>query len=303
MRLFLRVLFAFFVLAPGTALAQDPKVYGVQELEQLNVTFRSYYAIARAAELRRTGPILVVAFEELVLIDHGERKKAENFTPPIYHQLKAIAHVPLSIYLFSAARGPVPLNEGDMGELRRFRTQVAEGRRAMAALDLSPSTRAVHERILDRSLAALDSAIAAGRLDPAAIRAFCAASRPDIDASVREAARAQLDGLHALAARWRTEMGDAAWKTMPVIVQGIRQARPDNLQFGYFQRALGGDAEPLRLVYAESIFEEPAATRLMGTILLDRGMSDAFFGDSLRLERDLMGDAAHEWLAATFGKN
>jgi hypothetical protein len=98
-------------------------------------------------------------------------------------------------------------------------------------------------------------------------------------------------------------MGEETWKTMPVVVLGIRQARPDNLQFGYFQRALGHDTEKLRLVYAESMFDASAATRLMGTILLDRGLSDAFFGDPMRMERDLLGDAANEWLDATFGRN
>ena len=47
-----------------------------------------------------------------------------------------------------------------------------------------------------------------------------------------------------------------------------------------------------RLIFAESVFSVDPAVTLLGTILTDRVAADAFFGDQLRMERDLLSDAA-----------
>ena len=43
--------------------------------------------------------------------------------------------------------------------------------------------------------------------------------------------------------------------------------------------------------------DEASALALIGTRRLDRTVARAFFGDARRLQRDLLGDAAHELLA------
>ena len=66
--------------------------------------------------------------------------------------------------------------------------------------------------------------------------------------------------------------------------------------FGYFLRLLREPREGRRVVYAESLWEEPEALDLLGTHLLDGSVGEAFFGDTMRMHRDLLGDAAKEYL-------
>ena len=69
----------------------------------------------------------------------------------------------------------------------------------------------------------------------------------------------------------------------------------NQLALQYFQRMLG-EPEGLRLVYAEGLWSEPAALQLLGTHLLDAEIATAFFGEPRRLHRDLLADAAAEYL-------
>ena len=80
-----------------------------------------------------------------------------------------------------------------------------------------------------------------------------------------------------------------------------RQARAGNLQYTYFRRLMGTAAENRRLYTAENVFSDKGGRRLLGTILLDRAASVAFFGDAARLERDFLSDAAAAHVARMFG--
>jgi len=123
--------------------------------------------------------------------------------------------------------------------------------------------------------------------------------RPLVLASAEAAAKAQLDGLHALVTKWRQELGPA-WSHADVVVLGPKQPRPGNVQYEYFKRAMGRGAEGKRLWYAEGVFDRDGGLTLLGTILLDRGASIAFFADPARLERDLLADGAQKHLNKLF---
>jgi hypothetical protein len=51
-----------------------------------------------------------------------------------------------------------------------------------------------------------------------------------------------------------------------------------------------------RLTYAEALWEESQALRLLGTRMVDTGIGKAFFDDDQRMFRDLLADAATEYL-------
>jgi hypothetical protein len=72
--------------------------------------------------------------------------------------------------------------------------------------------------------------------------------------------------------------------------------REDLVVTQYFLRLLHEPKEGRRVVYAESMWEEPKALDLLGTHLLDGSVGDAFFGDYMRMHRDLLGDAAKAYL-------
>ncbi len=107
--------------------------------------------------------------------------------------------------------------------------------------------------------------------------------------------------MHALVTRWRAELSDAEWNRLYVVVLGPKVARAGNAQLEYFAYAMGRDTIDTRLIYAESLFTVPQGLDLLATLVRDRDASDYFFDDPMRLDRDLLADAAQLHLKRMFG--
>ena len=129
-----------------------------------------------------------------------------------------------------------------------------------------------------------------------ALLAFTRRMAPLVMGNVTEATRAQLDAIHAQVSAWRRDMMPEEWNRMHVVIIGPHMPREDLVVTQYFLRLLHEPREGRRVVYAESLWQEPQAMDLLGTHLLDGDVGEAFFGDAMRMHRDLLGDAARQYL-------
>jgi hypothetical protein len=66
-------------------------------LVTLNNAFRSRYSRAKTEALSKIGPLIIVEGSNLILVRNGKRTEAQ-ILPPIYHSLKAVAHIPLQFF-------------------------------------------------------------------------------------------------------------------------------------------------------------------------------------------------------------
>jgi hypothetical protein len=64
----------------------------------------------------------------------------------------------------------------------------------------------------------------------------------------------------------------------------------------YFDRLLATSQSQHRVVFTEGVFEEPRALQVLGTVIGDTRIGESFFGDPQRMHRDLLADAAAEYL-------
>ena len=268
-------------------------------LVALNDTFRAAYRELRTWRTSRLDPVIIVQFDDLHLIRAG-KTTTETFTPPIYHQYKAIAHIPLALYVKLARYPEQPFDKAMLEWLTAYMKQVQA---AGASLDgrpgWTPEQLGIHKKIVADSLKFMETIGAAEQFHDDQLNAYTRAMRPLVLASADAAARAQLDGLHALVNKWKAELGPH-WSHVDVVVLGPKQPRPGNVQYEYFVRAMGRGAVGKRLWYAEGIFDKDGGMNLLGTILVDRATSLAFFDDPVRLERDLLADAAQRHLNRLF---
>jgi hypothetical protein len=288
------------VVRAQTAAAPAPAA-PADALTVLNQQFRDAYREARKATIGAAGPVLVVQFDDLHLVQ-GASVRTERFTPPIYHEYKAIAHVPLALFVMLSGAADGALDPALRVRLASYRALLAAAGEDIARrLGWSERQRTLHREIVQRSLTLIDATLAQN-MQRARLDAYTRAMRPLVLASADASARAQLDGLHALVTRWRAELGAKAWSAIQVVVLGPKQPRPGNLQYAYFRRALGAGAEGKRLWYAEGIFDRERGMELFGTILLDRKASVAFFGDAVRLERDMLADSAAAHIHRLFAR-
>ena len=275
-------------------LGQNAPAPALDPLAAANAAARAEYARARAELLAGATPVIVVyEGDRAVLLRNGARVE-RRFVPASDADLKAVSHVALG--LFAALDADGPLAPDRVAGLEKLRAAVATARASLGSRGFAPETLARQQRILDASLEILDAAVASKRADRAATARYARRMGPLVLANVAEAARAQVDGLHAAVTAWRREMSAEEWQRLRVVVVGVHMAREGELATQYFLRLLGEPAEGRRVVYAEGLWDEARALDLLGTHIVDGNVGAAFFGSDLRMHRDVLGDAARGYL-------
>ncbi len=180
--------------------------------------------------------------------------------------------------------------------LTELRSLIPPARASLDGLKLPPATVARQDQITTQSLAFIDDVVSKGRYTRAALESYTRKMAPLVMGNVAEAMRAQLDALHAQVSAWRKELSAEEWGKLRVLVIGPQMPREELVVMQYFSRLLKEPKEGRRIVYAESLWEEPRAMDLVGTHMLDGAVGETFFGDFWRMHRDLLADAAKEYL-------
>lgn len=262
----------------------------------LNDASRSAYRRAKERALARTGPVIFVEGDNLVL-KHGDRRTEARFTPDVYHTLKTVSHIPLALdVMLTRVLDGGRVGDDLLDELHRYRGLIVGARERVQTLGLEPGQSRRQAEIIGGALEFIDALTRSRTCEPGARAAFTHRMTPLVMANTADAARADLDALHQLVSRWRDQTPADDWNKLTVIVLGRPLPRRDNLAVQYFSRLLGEPGESERVVYAESLFDEPMALDLLATRLVDTQVGLDFFGDPARLRRDLLGDAAKEYL-------
>jgi hypothetical protein len=263
-------------------------------LTALNNAFRSAYADARSRVLASSGPTLIVNGDNFALLRDGRRVEA-NVGTPVYDPVKTIAHIPLAIYV-TLTPGDGAVGDDRLNTLARLRQLIPPAEASLDSLKLSAATLARQKRIVAASLAFLDDVAGERKFERSLLLKFTRSMSPLVMENVTEATRAQLDATHAQVSTWRRDLSPREWNQLHVLIIGPHMPREDLVVTQYFLRLLHEPREGRRVVYAESLWEEPQALDLLGTHLLDGSVGDAFFGDYMRMHRDLLGDAARQYL-------
>jgi hypothetical protein len=89
-------------------------------LSALDRLFLDAYKERQAVVRSNTSPVIVADFDRLILYWHG-MTESNRSTPPIYHVLKDVAHVPFGIYLLVAPCATTESQEGSEQSFFTFR--------------------------------------------------------------------------------------------------------------------------------------------------------------------------------------
>ena len=278
------------------AIGQAPAPQAADPLTSLNETFRAAYRRTKEAALAHGGPVILMEGDNVVL-KRGSTRREVPYTPAVYHVLKMVAHVPLALDVALAPHaGEETLSDNVLAELREYRKRMEEAEPALANQGLEPEAFERSRKIFAESRAFLDSVEKARRCPREERLRFARRMTPMVMKNAGEAARAELDALHARIGAWRAEMTPEEWKALKVVILGSALPRKQNLTVQYFARLLGEPGEGPRIIYAESIREEEKALDLMATSAVDTTIGVDFFNDPTRMHRDLLSDAARDYL-------
>jgi hypothetical protein len=271
------------------------------DLKAANEIARATYRAARERVLADVGPVVLWDGDDLVF-RYGNYRRVSHPTPAFFHDLKTTGHMVLGLEGLLGDAGDAELGAKQRFELKRYLEAVAKVRRAMPQRALSKRQRQRQEKILEACEGYLTKVLERGKAPVKELRAFLRGVAPLLDENTREAAEAQINGLHREMQRYRSQLSEAEWKRLRVIVQGSQPPRKDHLAVQYFARLLGETGEGARIVYAEMLFDESKAMALLGTKLLDTRVGQDVWEDSSRLHQDLLGPEARLYLDKLFRK-
>jgi hypothetical protein len=298
---------AVTLLASGHGRAgreEDEKApaHSARALRQMNEAARSAYQAARDGLLAKAGPVVLFDGDDLVF-RYGSYRRASKPTPPLYHDLKTVGHAALGLHALLVVPGDGPLDDERLFVLARYQEAIDRTRRAVAHRDLTKTQLLRQQQILDGCRALVEGTRRDRKVLVKTVIAALRKLRPLLDLNNADAARAQIDALHREMTAWRGRLSAAEWKQVRVVVQGSQMPRRKNLAVQYFARLLGEKGEGKRIVYAEALFDESKALRLLGTHLIDTRLGEDVFAEPLRMHRDLLDAAARAYLDELFRKN
>ena len=271
-------------------------------LVTLNNAFRGEYSRAKTEAVSKVGPLIIVEGSHMVLVRNGKRTEAQ-IQPPNYQSLKAVAHIPFAVFLMFDQSDFGQLTEGRVAELRNYRKLIVNAQSSLGDRGFSDSQLQRQKKIIDDSLAFLDVAIENRQVQKTALDEFARQMTPVLLENVDEAARAELDALHSHVTEWRHQITPDEWKALHVVVMGAHMPRDEEITMQYFERLLDEPVEGRRIIFAEGLWEEPRALDLLGTHLVDGSTGTAFFGEFMRMHRDLLSDAARVYIQNTLLKS
>ena len=245
------------------------------------------------------GPtVLLFTMNKLILFHNGIRKEQE-FIPSLYHQLKAIEHYPLALYVTLQPYESQELTDSLRDFLRERSQLLQETFSSLNQQDWSPNVVDNQKLLLKDSIEYINQVLGEGRINSERLNSYVQQVTPKIIRGVNEAAAAELETINALI---KSLLAKDKWKDPYVVISSVHQARNGEVVTQYFEHMFNefqgeGAGREDRIVYAESIFDdEQKALRLLATHILDRKIGSAFFREPRRLQRDALMDAANFWL-------
>jgi hypothetical protein len=277
----------------GVARAEQQPV--ADPLLSLNDSFREAYSRCRQEFINRSGDVILVESDDLVLIHKGERSQV-RFVPEPFHVLKAVSHIPLAVYVMLVELEDTPLGKENLEGLQAYRQRIAQIEPSLKDRGLTETVLQRHREIIQASLVFLDSVLEKKLVKRDELGNFTREIGPKLLVSAADATQIELDALDKQVTAWRATLSEGEWKRLHVVIMGSAMPRRGNLAIQYFAQLLGEKGEGKRIVYAEALFDEKRASNLLGTHLLDTRIGVDFFDDPERMHRDLLADAAAEYL-------
>lgn len=260
-------------------------------------------------QLGESVPVVVLIGDDAMLLWDGEEQRAP-IIPARYHELKALAHLAFGVQLTLMANGRGRLTELTANELHKKRAQIREAQTAAnstsctSTLTIAPKAPA---ELLCRARALVDRVLEEGAVDFERLHEHVRALASHAVQTAQLAVSIELEQLHALLGRWRSDLGEEHWAGLYVVICGAHQPRYREATCQYFGQLLhqpegyGAERED-RLVYGEGLCDVNGALDLLARHIVDQRASNLLFGDRRRLQEDLLADAARTEVLKLFPK-
>lgn len=251
-----------------------------------------------------THPIIVFKGDSLLLTYRNIRKPV-RVIPEQYHQLKAISHVPLTIFTMVSTWPEGKLSDTNTLRLQSYKSTIQTLDKELNAYSFSSSLLSRQHDILVKTLRFIELLQQEGSYEESDRNRFASSIHQVLLEDADEAARLELTELHQAVQDWLNTVDSSYIKNLYVVIGSSHQARYRQVAVQYFEKILNEKTSVTalfenKLVYAESVFDEAGCLSTLARHIIDQEIAQQFFGNKYRMQRDLMSDAATKYIKELF---
>jgi hypothetical protein len=284
--------------------------------EALNNLFRQIYSEERGRVQNSLRTVIILRLSGATLFRNGKIVETVRVIPEVYHNLKYAAHVPFAIVLKMRPLVGQRVDGHTKAELMKYCELIRHAENAIPRLGLSDVQMERQKRIYRDALDYLTRVLGEGSVSGPSLSRYARLASIDVDANMREAGAAQVQGLHEQLLAWRKLLHDDEWNEIRFIIRGPQQQRGGYAPTIYLAALTNEVAdgrgylgESTRVIYREDTSLPPPSTqttqpvgpppmpweadmRLLAAIVMDAAASDLLFSDPDRLAVDVASEGA-----------
>lgn len=294
-----------FQLASCLAAAEEES-----DLLKLNGEFRGLYALTRSEIRDHVGPVIILSNGKLVLLRNGTREEFA-FIPEEWNILKTVDHCPLAIFVALTNHTGEKLSDDLVARLLSFKKSMLKARDDLQNFKFSDvaasgagvggpksgeKTSKRQQLMLDRSVQFLDKVVSERFVRFPDLKEFSRGMSKMTMENSYDAVALELPAIDSKVQEWRKKMDKSEWDRLYVVITGSHMARQHERTVQYFMDLLGQKTEGDRLVFNEGPNDEKSSMDLLATHILDARVGEVFFGDKMRMHRDMLSDEATRYL-------
>ncbi|KAJ3158830.1 hypothetical protein HDU86_002517 [Geranomyces michiganensis] len=283
--------------------------------------FTEQYAAFRSRQFDwNSNCLLILRGEEATLLfrpatqavaaNGQERQRPESrtytFTSKLFHRLKALCHIPLSVLAIVDGRPCVEWHD-DLQALRRHVVEIDVALSASPYNDCFTTAQlSRNQTLLTTTLEFIDeislpqtsspSAAAAVVPTPNALSTFLGRMRPIFEANTFEASFAMLESLDEVVRRILSTEAATHGKRLRVVCLGEHMPANGNLQLQYFLAATQTLSEGQAVYYSTQKLDDDEAVEFVNLHIADGALGAKVFGDHARMHSDVLAPAASQIL-------
>lgn len=299
--------FICFLFLPLSTWAQSfaPKTGPLAEINQdFHAAYNHWVDTYIASFGTKQRPVMVLTGDSIFFLFQHQRF-SECMLPPAYHELKAVDHLALGLFSLLSSWKDGTISEDSVKKLRTYPLLIDQAFAELPKSSIRSELRSNQEKILTASQKYLAFLIQSKQNTSQDRNAFARQTAPLLLLNAEEAAKLQVELLHAEVSTWRKKMDSTDFQNLYVVVGSSHQARYRQLTLQYFDRLFHEHSGTTALnenhvVAAEGIFKEKACLSLLARHLIDQEIGLSFFGDKYRMQRDLLSDGAAKFIDPLF---
>jgi hypothetical protein len=257
-------------------------------LGHLNLIFHEehQYWKDRAVQTITDGKVpVVIRLDDRLVLVNGQQQSVFQINGDKHHELKALSHIPLAVYL-SLMR---PAYDRLHLSIIKYELETLPDIMPTLKVYSDPIRSAVDELIISVSV---DGGIVAYE----AVKKFAGHLKPIFQKLVAEAAHDEVAQLMKEISRIKLMVDDEQWSQMYYVICGGNQPRYKQITKLFFTQFLlqetNSESEAVhRVIYAESCINVEDALNLVSARIVSANLGEVFLHSPLSLDEDVLGDA------------